>query len=53
MENLTDLYTDYLISSPGGLTTAVGISKMLNGTLSHDKITRFLSKGEYDSKYLW
>ncbi len=53
MENLTDLYTDYLISSPGGLTTAVGISKMLNGTLSHDKITRFLSKGELDSKYLW
>ncbi len=26
---------------------------MLGGKLSHDKITRFLSKGNYDSKYLW
>ena len=53
MENIADLYTDYLISSPGGLATAVSMSKMLGGKLSHDKITRFLSKGNYDSKYLW
>jgi hypothetical protein len=53
VENLTDLYTDYLISSPGGLTTAVRMSKMLKGELSHDKITRFLSKGNFDSRYLW
>ncbi len=53
MENIADLYTDYLISSPGGLTTAVSMSKMLGDKLSHDKITRFLSKGDYDSKYLW
>ena len=53
MENFTDLYTDYLISSSGGLTTSVGMSKMLNGELSHDQITRFLAKGNYDSKYLW
>ena len=53
MENLTDLYTDYLINSPGGLTTAVSMSKMLNGQLSHDRITRFLAKGNFDSKYLW
>ncbi len=52
MENIADLYTDYLISSPGGLTTAVSMSKMLGDKLSHDKITRFLSKGDYDSKYL-
>lgn len=53
MENITDLYTDYLISSPGGQATAVGMSKMLDGKLSHDRITRFLSKWNYDSKYLW
>ncbi len=53
MENIADLYIDYLISSPGGLTTAVGMSKMLDGKLTHDNITRFLAKGNYDSKYLW
>ena len=26
---------------------------MLDGSVSHDKITRALSSGEYDSKYLW
>jgi hypothetical protein len=53
VENIADLYIDYLISSPGGLTTAVGMSKMLDGKLTHDNITRFLAKGNYDSKYLW
>ncbi len=45
MENLADLYIDYLISSPGGSITAVGMSKMLDGKLAHDDITRFLAKG--------
>jgi hypothetical protein len=44
VENFTDLYTDYLISNPGGLATAVGMSKMLDNKLSHDQITRFLTK---------
>jgi hypothetical protein len=53
VENLVDLYTEFLISSPGGLTIAVSMSKMLKGQLSHYKITRFLSQENYDSKYLW
>lgn len=52
MENFTDLYTDYLLSSTG-LTTATGFSQMTEGVISHDKITRKLGSGEYDSKYLW
>lgn len=50
MENFADLYTDYLISSTS-LVTATGMSSLLS--ISHDKITRNLSKGNYDSKYLW
>jgi len=45
-----DLNADYLISSPGGLITAVGMSKMLDGKLTHDDITRFLATGNFD---LW
>ena len=52
MENFADLYTDYLISSTS-LTTATGLSSMLGGVISHDKITRSLAKGTFDSKYLW
>lgn len=52
-DNIADLYTDYLISNPGGLATAVGMSKMLGNVLSHDQITRCLSKGAFDSRYLW
>jgi len=52
VENFVDLYTDYLISSTS-LTTATGLSRLLEGEVSHDKITRSLSSGDYDSKYLW
>ena len=52
MENFTDLYTDYLISSTS-MTTATGLSSLLKGSISHDKITRYLSKGNYDSRHLW
>ncbi len=38
-----DLYTDYLISIQGK-ATATGLSDMLEGEVSHDQITRFLSK---------
>ena len=51
-KNLLDLYTDFLISSEGS-RTATGLSAMLDGAVSHDKITRFLSCGDYDSKALW
>jgi hypothetical protein len=52
VENFVDLYTDYLICS-FGQTTATGLSQLLSGAISHDKITRGLSQKEYDSKYLW
>jgi hypothetical protein len=47
-----ELYTDYLISNCG-YATATGLSAMVNGAMSHDKITRFLSEREYTSKDLW
>jgi hypothetical protein len=49
---IIDLYSDYLLYS-SGQTTATGLSKLLDGTLSHDKITRFLSTGSFDDKRLW
>lgn len=47
-----ELYTDYLISNYG-YATATGLAAMVNGEVSHDKITRFLSEREYTSKDLW
>ena len=47
-----ELYTDYLLSTFGA-TTATGLSAMVQGDVSHDRITRFLSKQEYTSKDLW
>jgi hypothetical protein len=47
-----ELYSDYLIAS-FGKTTATGLSEVLDGAISHDKITRFLGKEDYTSKELW
>jgi hypothetical protein len=47
-----DLYTDYLLSSFSQVT-ATGLSALLDGSVSHDKITRMLSDDAYDSKALW
>jgi hypothetical protein len=47
-----DLYTDYLLSTFGA-TTATGLSAMVDGDVSHDQITRFLSAQAYTSKDLW
>jgi len=49
---LLDIYSDYLICS-FGLTTATGLSALLDGALSHDKITRFLSGSDFTSADLW
>ena len=49
---LLELYSDYIISSFGQIT-ATGLSRALDGNVSHDKITRFLSKKDLDSKELW
>ena len=51
-KELLELYSDYLLSSFGA-TTATGLSAVLEGEVSHDKITRFLSKNLYDSRALW
>jgi hypothetical protein len=47
-----ELYTDYLICN-SGFATATGLSAMLEGDMSHDQMTRFLSAKEYTSKDLW
>ena len=47
-----ELYTDYLIST-FGYATATGLSRMVEGEISHDQITCFLSEEEHTSKELW
>ena len=49
---LLDIYSDYLISQ-NGYATFTGLSSMLDGQISHDKITRFLNTGFSTSKNLW
>ena len=49
---MLEQYTDYLLSSFGA-TTATGLSSTVEGTVSHDQVTRFLSREDYDSKTLW
>ena len=51
-KEILDLYTDYLIGSFSAIT-ATGLSELTEGQMSHDQITRFLSKEEYKSKHLW
>src|SRR6266498_626185 len=51
-DQLLDLYTDYLISS-FGLVTATGLSTLLGGSVSHDKITRFLASKPHTAADLW
>jgi len=49
---IIDLYTDYLLCS---FTTASStmMSQMLQNSLSHDQITRFLSKRDFSAKDYW
>jgi hypothetical protein len=51
-KELLETYSDYLISS-FSYTTATGLSGMLDGAISHDKITRFLATEAFDAKSLW
>lgn len=46
------MYTDYLISTFGS-ATATGLSAMVDGDVSHDRVTRFLTERAYTSKDLW
>jgi len=52
MNQLLDIYTDYIISS-FDQTTATNLSRLLDGEISHDQITRFLSQSCFSSSYLW
>ncbi|AUH72170.1 transposase [Legionella sainthelensi] len=49
---ILDIYTDYLISQ-NKYATATGLSDMVDGAISHDQVSRFLSKNELGSKELW
>jgi hypothetical protein len=50
--DILDIYSDYLLYSTEQ-TTATGLSKILDGEISHDKITRFLTSESFDEKTLW
>jgi len=52
MDKLLDIYSDYLIAQ-NHHATAIGLSDLLEGRISHDKITRFLNGKEFSSKELW
>jgi len=49
---LIDLYSDYLLTN-FRLSTATGMSKMLDNSYSHDQISRFLAQPTLDQKDYW
>jgi len=51
-KELLDLYTDYLLSS-FGQTTATGLSKLMDGAVSHDQVSRMLASPRMTSKDWW
>ena len=51
-KKMLDIYSDYLIAQ-NHHATAIGLSDLLQGKISHDKITRFLNGKEAASKELW
>jgi hypothetical protein len=51
-EEILDLYSDYLLCSSREVT-ATGLSGLVDGDLSHDKVTRFLNGEELGAKELW
>lgn len=50
--DMLDLYTGYLICQ-NHHATATGLSDMVDGEFSHDKVSRFLRFQNLDSKFLW
>ena len=52
MKTDLDLYTDYLLSS-FGQTSATGLSRLLDNSISHDDVTDFLDKIDPTGKALW
>jgi hypothetical protein len=49
---MLETYSDYLLVSTG-LTPATGLSRLLGGSPSHDRVTRFLASIRTDSAMLW
>jgi hypothetical protein len=49
---LLDIYSDYLISA-FGQTTGTGLAGLMEGSISHDQIQRWLSKERFGSAELW
>ena len=49
---MLDLYSDYLLSSFGP-ATGTGLSRMLEGAISHDRIQRFLAGSAKGGAALW
>ena len=49
---MLDLYTDYLVSSTGQ-TSATGLSRLFDGQISHDQVTRWLRSVYLDSRQVW
>ena len=51
-KELLDIYTDYLISS-FGMTTGTGLSRLLDGAISHDRVQRYLASPAKSGADLW
>lgn len=49
---ILDLYSDYLIAT-FQLATATGLSELVGGAISHDKISRFLGQSLFTQKDYW
>jgi len=50
--NILDIYTYYLICQ-NKYATVTGLSDLLCGDISHDKITKYLNLVDLGSKELW
>ncbi|RUR07817.1 hypothetical protein [Legionella sp. km772] len=50
--DMLDLYSDYLIFQ-NKYATATGLSDLVDGAFTHDKVTRFLRFENFSSKSLW
>jgi hypothetical protein len=51
-KNMLDVYTDFLICSTS-YTTATALSRATGNSISHDKVTRFLSAKDFTPSDLW
>lgn len=51
-QELLDIYSDYLVSA-FGQTTGTGLAALLEGSVSHDQVQRFLAAPVYTSADLW